>query len=136
MAFLRKYRAGLTAIAAVAALYLVLFWVGITCPIKWFTGVSCPGCGMSRAWFRVLHLDLSGAWAFHPLFWSAPFLLAAFLLRYRFPMVWKVTLTIGVVLFFLVYFLRMFDDSCSIVVFEPQNSLFYRIFRYLTRMLQ
>lgn len=132
MAFLRKHRSDLIAIATIAAMYLVLFLVGITCPIKWFTGVSCPGCGMSRAWFRVLHLDLPGAWDFHPLFWSVPFLLAAFLLRYRFPVVWKCTVSVAVVLFFLVYLLRMFDDTCSIVVFEPQNFLFYRIFRYLT----
>lgn len=38
-----------SAIAVVVLLYLVLEGFGITCPIKFLTGISCAGCGMSRA---------------------------------------------------------------------------------------
>ena len=34
--------------AAVVILYAIMYSLGITCPIKWLTGVSCAGCGMTR----------------------------------------------------------------------------------------
>jgi len=43
--------------------------VGIPCPIKLLTGLSCPGCGLTRAWLCALQGDLAGALAYHPLFW-------------------------------------------------------------------
>ena len=36
------------------------------CPVMNLTGYPCPGCGMTRAMFRVLHLDFVGAWEMHP----------------------------------------------------------------------
>lgn len=121
------------AFASIAALYGVMFLLDITCPIKWLTGVSCPGCGMTRAYLRLLHFDFHGAWEFHPLFWTLPVIaVAAFLLRKRSPAAWKAVISVAVVLFFIAYFFRMFDESCGIVVFEPRNSLFYRIVQYLT----
>ena len=35
------------------------------CPIKFFFGVDCPGCGMTRAFWSVLHLDLPLAWHYN-----------------------------------------------------------------------
>lgn len=32
-----------------AGVSLVLLLTGINCPIRYFTGFSCPGCGMTRA---------------------------------------------------------------------------------------
>ena len=57
------------ALAAVALFYIVIESLGVTCPILFLTGISCAGCGMSRAWLSLLRLDLAGAFAFHPLFW-------------------------------------------------------------------
>jgi len=37
------------------------------CPMKNLLGIPCPGCGMTRAFFALLDLDLSSAVAFHPL---------------------------------------------------------------------
>ena len=56
------------ALAAVALFYIVIESLGVTCPILFLTGISCAGCGMSRAWLSLLRLDLAGAFAFHPLF--------------------------------------------------------------------
>lgn len=49
--------------------------VGVGCPIKFVTGVSCPGCGMTRAWLEALQGNLDVALAYHPLFWSVPVVL-------------------------------------------------------------
>ena len=38
------------AATAVVVLYTAMESIGITCPIKFITGISCAGCGMSRAW--------------------------------------------------------------------------------------
>ena len=45
----------LAALAAVAALYAALHFLGVGCPIKAVTGVSCAGCGMTRAAYLLLH---------------------------------------------------------------------------------
>ena len=48
------------ALAAVALFYIVIESLGVTCPILFLTGISCAGCGMSRAWLSLLRLDLAG----------------------------------------------------------------------------
>ncbi len=52
----------------------MIFWVNFVgfCPIKAVTGIPCPGCGMTRAWLSVLRLDIRKAFAYHPMFWTAP----------------------------------------------------------------
>ena len=50
----------------------MLYATGIGCPIKFLTGVSCPGCGLTRAWFEALQGNLLRAVAYHPLFWTVP----------------------------------------------------------------
>lgn len=42
------------------------------CVFHRITGLDCPGCGMTRAFLRLLHGDWRGAWAFNP--WSLPLL--------------------------------------------------------------
>lgn len=54
-----------SAIAVVVLLYLILEGFGITCPIKFLTGISCAGCGMSRAWIAVFYLYFARAFYFH-----------------------------------------------------------------------
>lgn len=36
------------------------------CPLVILTGFPCPGCGLTRAAFAVLHLDFARAWEIHP----------------------------------------------------------------------
>lgn len=56
-------------IVAIACLALALSVLGIGCPIKFVTGVSCPGCGMTRAWLSALSLRFDEALSYHPLYW-------------------------------------------------------------------
>lgn len=51
---------------------LVAYISGIGCPIKFVTGISCPGCGMTRALLACVELDFAQAFYYHPVFWMAP----------------------------------------------------------------
>lgn len=52
---------------------LLAVWLWLTgCPIYRLTGIPCPGCGMTRALFRLLFLDFAGAWYYHPLVFVIP----------------------------------------------------------------
>ena len=68
-------------ILAVALLYLFFHLVGIGCPIHFLTGVSCPGCGMTRAVISVLRLHFAEAYHYHPLVYLLPFALGTFLFK-------------------------------------------------------
>ncbi len=52
------------------------------CPFRKATGLYCPGCGSTRALWRLLHGDLLGSLRYHPL--VAPFLPIIGLLVVRF----------------------------------------------------
>lgn len=122
------------AIFIITMFYLVLEWgFGITCPILFLTGISCAGCGMSRAWLCVFHMDIDGAFQYHPLFWMLPVGLVFFLFWDKIPTRLKNILLISAcVLFLAVYIFRMLDATDSVVVFQPENgaivSLISRVF--------
>ena len=88
---------------------ILLYITGIGCPIKFSTGISCPGCGMTRAWFAALsgHLDL--AFAYHPLFWMVPIIVVTALFHDRIPRrPYTGTLIVCMVMLLLVWAFRMF----------------------------
>lgn len=67
----------------ITAVYLfaaaLLYLSGIGCVFRFFLGITCPGCGMTRALLAALRLDFASAWNYHPMFWSVPILYLFFL---------------------------------------------------------
>ena len=119
----------LKALAAIALLYLAIESLGVTCPILYLTGIACAGCGMSRAWLSLARLDLAGAFAYHPLFWLPPAVLAALLLRRRMPeRVFRGFLGACAALFIGVYLIRLLLPGV-VVVWEPSQGLLGRLLR-------
>ena len=113
-------------------LYVVLESAGITCPIKYLTGISCAGCGMSRAWLAVFRGDFAAAFSFHPLFWLPGVAAAVFIFRKQLPAaVYRAFWSVVVVLALGVYLVRMLDPENEVVVFHPEAGLFARMFRAL-----
>lgn len=47
----------------VGILLLSLFY---RCPLYAVSGIPCPGCGMTRAFFSLLRLDFAAAWKWNP----------------------------------------------------------------------
>ena len=58
--------------AIAGVLILLLYFLDIPCIFKKFLHIPCPGCGMTRAYIRLMHLDIKGAFSYHPLFWTVP----------------------------------------------------------------
>ena len=127
-----------TAILAVVLFYGVLQLVGITCPIKYITGISCPGCGMTRAWLSLLlRRDLKAAFLYHPLFWILIPGVPLFLCRHRFSEMTRKTVSyMLILLFFAVYAFRMASPENTIVVFRPEDGLIGRILAAAGECLQ
>lgn len=116
------------ALAVIAGFYVLLELCGITCPIRYLTGISCPGCGMSRAWLSLLRLDPAGAWAYHPLYWLPVPGAALLLFRERLPAaLYRWGLGLICVLFLGVYAVRLLSPGDMIVVFRPREGLFLRL---------
>lgn len=118
----------LRAAAGIALFYLFIEALGVTCPIRFLTGISCAGCGMSRAWRSLLRLDLAQAAAYHPLFWLPVPAAAVLVFRERVPRwfyrgFWAVTCG----LFVIVYLFRLFCLDDQIVVFQPDQGLILRL---------
>lgn len=111
--------------------YYVLYRLGIGCPIKFITGISCPGCGMTRAWISALHLDFKSAFYYHPLFFSVPFMLILFVCKEKVNnKILKIFFILIVLAYVTIYAIRLYEGG-DIVVFKPYNNILFRLIRYL-----
>lgn len=55
------------ALAVLGAFVVIsVLWIPYRCPLRWTFGISCPGCGMTRAAMALLRLDFAGAFLAHP----------------------------------------------------------------------
>lgn len=60
------------------------YWhIPIRCFVKTLFGIPCPGCGMTRAYVRLLQFDVVGAFRLHPMFWAAPILYIYYLFDWK-----------------------------------------------------
>lgn len=110
------------------------------CPTRRFLGVSCPGCGMTRACLSLLQLDFQAAFAYHPLV----FMLVPALLYFVFREVLPVTLSrkaetvlLGAFLLalVLVYGYRMFILHAAVLKTDFSSSVLYKIISFLKGLL-
>lgn len=58
-------------ILPVIIVFAVIF-IGDSCIIRNITGLPCPSCGMTRAYFAFFKGDIKTAFFYHPLFWLVP----------------------------------------------------------------
>ena len=116
---------------------LILFFLLIfyKCPFKFFLGIPCFGCGMTRALISCLRLDFIAAFYYHPLFgfviiagilWCFNYL-GIKILSHKLTQILGYTLC---ALFVIVYFVRLFTGS-DIVCIDFKESLIYKIIEYI-----
>lgn len=112
----------------VVFLFLIgLIVAGYQCPIFYFTGVPCPGCGMTRAWMNALHLNWKQAFSYHPLFLTVPVIAIILFFQNEIPK----KVLYGLMIFFLilylvVYIYRIFLYPNSLVYIDFKNSFVVR----------
>lgn len=97
-------------------IYLFLNFLHIGCPIKFTTGISCPGCGMTRSVLSVLRFDFKTALYYHPLFFLTPFMFIMFLFEaYMKPKYLKIAWSLIIAAFIVVYIIRLFFTGSDVV---------------------
>lgn len=122
-------------ITSIIIIYGGLQVLGITCPIKALTGISCPSCGMTRAWYNLLRLDFNKAFYYHPLFSFPLFFVIIYFFKDKFSKNFlRFLFILGLLIIFIVYFMRMMDPKDRVVVFRPHESIIYRTFIYLRNL--
>lgn len=102
----------------------------ITCPVVLFTGFPCPGCGLTRAGFHILHLDFFGAWQIHPFIYPIIVMVIIYsieryvLMKKEMVMLkwYAVLMIIGLLLFYVWRMKRLFPDV-SPMTYYPHNFL-------------
>lgn len=105
---------------------LILFYKFIGCPFKEFLGISCPGCGMTRALKALLRLDFGLAFEMHPLIFFMPAALIVWLIRKKIPpKIFEGLIITAAVVMFAVYFIRLFSGS-SIVCIDIKDGMIYK----------
>lgn len=109
------------------------------CPFDYLLGVSCPGCGMTRALFCILMLRFGKAFYYHP---GIYLILPAFLLwcldRFKVLSLKQrtktVLLSVGIAALLAIYIFRLFSGS-DIIRVDIKSGLIYRLLNYLPKRL-
>lgn len=128
---LKKHKDLMGLAAGIVFIYGVMHLVGIGCPIKFVTGISCLGCGMTRAWLSVLKLDFSSAFYYHPLFMLPPVAVIVYLIKSKINLkIYKIIMLTIVAAFITMYLYRLLFTDGDIVVFEPGNNIIFRLLEY------
>ncbi len=117
-------------VPAAAALFLLaaLHFTGIGCPIKFLTGISCGGCGMTRAYISLASFDLEKAFYYHPLFLLPPVYCVFYALRKKTgERLFKIVTAVFVGAFLVLYAARLADPRDTVVVFDVKSGFLFKI---------
>ena len=123
------FRSTVLCLLSLAAVLILMALSGIGCPIRYLTGISCPGCGMTRAVWHLLTLNLPAAMAYHPLCVAMPPVAGLLILFtvYPKPRARHILLWVTAAALLAVYLWRLLAGEGDVVVFDPQNGLIGRI---------
>lgn len=130
---MKHYGYSVAICVCIIAVYVVFYLTGIGCPIKYVTGVSCAGCGMTRACLSALTLDFSAAFYYHPLWILMPpaILLLAFLKLKKCKTAFGAVLVSCAVALVAVYLYRLLFTNSDVVVFDVKNGAVWRLIEYV-----
>ncbi|RHB41895.1 DUF2752 domain-containing protein [Enterocloster aldenensis] len=106
----------------------------MSCPFRILFGISCPGCGMSRAINALIHLHFAEAFHYHPLVIILP-LIILLLIHLIIGKITRGTIYLMVFIvlsFIIVYFLRIRFQS-DILTFDYMDGFIYKIFHNIIK---
>lgn len=110
---------------AVIAVYAVMMILGLPCPIKFMSGISCAGCGMTRAFISVLKGDFAAAIYYHPLVFFVPIAFALLLVAHFMgkKKLYNATLITGSAIMIAVWLVRLAHPECDVVTVDFDSGL-------------
>lgn len=110
------------------------YFFGKACPFQILFGFSCPACGMTRAIQSALRFDFKSAFYYHPLFCLSPifFVILNWIVKGKNKKYLIYITTITVILFLMVYFIRIFLDS-DVLIFDYTNGILYQFFHTIIK---
>ena len=114
--------------AVVTFTLIAVFYLRHGCPIRLLTGISCPGCGMTRALGALLRLDFSLAFEMHPLIFLLPVAVLVYFLRKLIPKRFlRLLYAFSFILLITVYIVRMTQHG-NVVYADFESGLLFRLF--------
>lgn len=122
--------------AILEGLMVLVAAVIIGCPLKRGIGLSCPGCGITRACIHFVMGDIRGAFYYHPLFFLLPFVFLLYAFRNYIPKKFlNITLVIILVLYIGTYLYRFFVIHSPVTNFDFTESLTYTVYQWVKPLL-
>lgn len=113
-------------------LFFCMKFLYSSCPVVMLTGFPCPGCGLTRAGFALLHFQFAEAFRIHPMIYPVAALVIAFLVcRYvlqkptKFLLKYVVLVLIAMGILYIYRMVKYFPDQ------EPMTYYYGAVFRFL-----
>ena len=129
--YILKNKRQLITISAIA-IPIALFYLTLGCPLRFFTGICCPGCGMSRALWYALKLDFATAFNMHPLIFIMPVVALLFIFRKKLPPKLRIALTVlFCILMSVIYLWRLINGS-DIVYIDTSRGFISKILEIIS----
>ena len=129
----KRARELLIIFSGLLAYCVIALLTNMPCPIHWITGISCPGCGMTRGLLHLLRLDFSGAAYYHPMVFylviAIPVLVILYLRNLEKPRI--VLLYVSAFVMVAIYLYRMIILRSPVLEFAPQNGILPRLFVWI-----
>lgn len=118
-------------------IYCLLGWfLNFPCPIKFLTGISCPGCGMSRAAISLLAFDYQKALYYHPgIFLLIPFAIAMLIANYKKKYKFRKIVIICLCFMLLaIYLYRILVIKSPVIVFDINKGFFMQFYSSILKI--
>ena len=128
--FIKENKEGAIFFLFIVCYVIVASALGIACPFRTLFGIPCAGCGMTRAWISVLHLDLASAFHYHPAFFVVPMVMIFWLFKGKRKKLYDTVLYIGIIYMLLVYVVRLIIPNDGVIDFELKKGIVYKAVNY------
>ncbi len=115
---------------------IMIFYAIVGCPFRFFFGVCCPGCGITRACLSILRLDFAAAFRYNPLVYILPIALLIFIMHRKIPKTTQnLLLGIGICLFLGVYLYRLLTGN-EYVYIDLNRGLVFQILKEILEKIK
>lgn len=115
-------------------IFIAAFYFRHGCLFRFLTGISCPGCGMTRALTAALKLDFALAYEMHPLVFLLPLAVLVYFSRRLIPKKFlNLLCCFTLIMLVAVYIMRMNSDS-AVVYYDFESGMLFKLLSKLNQI--